>query len=62
MPRETSDGSLTLPAGYYAMSVNTLHGYPRERRGREYFANQTPIDRLGNSIRIFHLTVPIKIQ
>jgi hypothetical protein len=59
MPRQLSDsivGSRPLPAGWYAITVNELRGYPRDHDwygGTTQLRDRRPIARAGYSILIF---------
>ncbi|HET6426728.1 MAG TPA: glycosyltransferase family 39 protein [Planctomycetaceae bacterium] len=55
-PPEQRDGQVPpLPMGWYAVSVNHLHGYDDPAGPFTYFQSRTPQDRAGYSILIYHV-------
>jgi hypothetical protein len=55
VPEHPGDGEAQLPAGWYAVSVNHVHGYDSEDGPWRYFLKMTPVDRAGYSILIYHV-------
>ncbi len=59
LPTSTPGNSpAEFPPGWYAVSVNHLHGYDDPGGRFTSFLNRLPVDRAGYSILIFHIPEP----
>ena len=54
-PEQTGTQTPQLAPGWYAISVNHLHGYDDPAAPFTYFLNRKPDDRAGYSILIYHV-------
>lgn len=54
-PEQTGNEEPKLTPGWYAISVNHLHGYDDPAQPFTYFLNRKPVDRAGYSILIYHV-------
>jgi 4-amino-4-deoxy-L-arabinose transferase-like glycosyltransferase len=57
-PEKVDEKPPELPPGWYAISVNHLHGYDDPNGPFTYFLNRVPVDRAGYSILIYHVAEP----
>ena len=55
----SSESDADLPAGWYAVSVDVLHEFPKKSLAGQIFRQLTPVDQVGNTMMIFHLENPV---
>ena len=52
---------IELPSGWYAVSVDVIHHFPRWSIVGEVFRARSPVHQIGNTIQIYYLPAPVNV-